>query len=353
MKRKIIFIVLILLVVVAIVFKLSKNKKIIDAKNTLVNNKDLTVPVKVDTVQLQDFNSEMLKTGNVLPFKEAKILALGKSGTIKKMFIQLGSHVSAGQKVAVLDNKLMVLDLQKAEYHEKKLKEDLQTYTELLAGKAATQEKVNTIRQDYEDALNEVYQARKNINDANITAPTSGIISEKSVEDGMYVASGGEIATIVNLSRIKLNVRLTESEVYKIAKGDLVIVTADVYPGKRFNGVVDFINPQADEMHNYNAEILLDGSTTDLFRSGTFVYVHFNNKPMLNVMAIPRTSLTESIQNPFVYIVRNGKVHLQKITTNGEVNGKLIVTSGLQVGDIVVTSGQINLREGALVKISK
>lgn len=301
------------MIVLAIVFKLAKNKKTIDAKNTTVSNKDVTVPIKVDTVRIQNFNSELLKTGTVMPFKEAKILALGKSGTVKRMLIQLGDHVAAGQTVAVLDNKLMVLDLQKAEYHAKKLKEDLQTYTELLAGKAATQEKVNTIRQDYEDALNQVSQARKNINDANITAPTAGIISEKTVEEGMYVASGGQIGTIVNLSRIKINVRMTETEVYKIAKGDKVSVTADVYPNKTFYGVVDFINPQADETHNYNAEVILDGSSSDLFRSGTFVYVHFNSKPLNNIMTIPRAALMESIQNPLVYVVRDNKVHLQKV----------------------------------------
>lgn len=353
MKRKIILTVILAAVVVLIAFRLSSNKKKIDEKKNLAVQSDIIVPVKVETVAMADFSADLLKTGNIAPYKEVKALALNQSGTIQKLYINLGDHVRAGQVIASIDKRSQLLDLQKAEYHAHQLKSDVQTYTELLQGKAATKEKYNSVRQDYEDALNEVRQAHKSIADATIKAPAAGIISEKAVEEGMFVSSGAEIASIVDLSRTKVQVSLTETEVYQIAVGQQVGITADVYPGKEFHGKVNFISPQSDEMHSYMTEILMDAHEATLLRSGTFVYVHFSGKSMQNILAIPRESLTESVQNPYVYVVENNTVRLRQIKVNGEINGKIIVRSGLKPGETVVTSGQINLQDGTKVKISK
>ncbi len=353
MKRTIIPAVIVAALVILIAFRLTGNKKKIDDKKNLLVQADIVVPVKVETAQMADYSTGLLKTGNIAPYKEVKALALNQSGTIKKLFINLGDRVQAGQVIAVIDNRSQVLDLQKATYHARQLKSDLQTYTELLNGNAATQEKVNSVRKDYEDALNEVSQARKSITDATIKAPASGIIAEKAVEAGMFVSAGAEIATIVDIARSKVQVRLTESEVYQIAVGQQVRITADVYPGREFHGRVNFISPQADEMHSYMTEILMDIHDAPLLRSGTFVYVRFSGKPMNNILAIPRESLTESVQNPYVYVVEGNTVHLRQIKVNGEINGKIIVTGGLNPGETVVTSGKINLQDGSKVKISK
>lgn len=353
MKRKILLALVLVVLVVIVALRLASNKKKIDEKKTQQVATDIAVPVKVDTVRASDFTTDILKTGTISPYKEVKVLALNKSGTIKKLYINLGDKVRMGQVVALLDNQLLSLEVQKAKSHAAKLKEDLQTYTELLEGKAATQEKVNSIRQDYTDALNEVHQANKNISDATIKAPATGMVAAKAVEEGMFVSSGADIATIVDLSRTKIQVRMTESEVYRVAVGQSVTVTSDVYPGKEFHGKIDFISPQSDETHNYIAEILLAPHDATILRAGTFVYTRFPGQDLKGIIAIPREALTESVQQPYVYVVDGQIVHLRKITVNGEINGKIIVTGGLAPNDIIVTSGQINLKEGAKVNISK
>jgi membrane fusion protein (multidrug efflux system) len=352
MKRKYIIGLIVVILLALIIFRLASNKKTLDKKKEPAKDSVVRIPVKVATAKEELQEVSLIKTGNLAPFKEAKVLST-TGGTIQQLRFNLGDQVSEGQVLSIIDTRLAQLDLQKAETNAAKLKRDLQNYTELLEGQAATQEKVNEIRQNYLDAANQVSQVKKQISDAAIKAPTSGTISEKPVEQGVYANAGTQVATIVNLSQAKVQLNLTEAEVYQVKQGQQVKITTDVYPGREFNGKITFISPQADETHNYKIEIIADNKESALLRSGTFVYADFSRKATQNILLIPREALTESIKDASVYVVENNIVHQKPIKTGIEMGSMIQVISGLKAGEVVVTSGQINLKDGAQVSISK
>jgi RND family efflux transporter MFP subunit len=352
MKRKYIIGLIVVALVALIIFRLAANKSTLDKKNAPVQDTAVRIPVKVAEAKQQQGEISLVKTGNLAPFKEAKVLST-IGGTILQLRFNLGDHVSDGQVLAIIDTRSSQLDLEKAETSAAKLKHDLDTYTELLQGQAATQEKVNEIRQNYQDAVNQVSQVKKQISDAAIKAPTGGIISEKPVEQGVFANAGTQIATIVNLSQVKVQLNLTEAEVYEVKQNQQVKITTDVYPGKVFNGRITYISPQADVTHNYRLEILADNGENAPLRSGTFVYADFSRKTTQNILLIPREALTQSIKDATVYVVENNVVHQKSITTGIEMNNMIQVLSGVKAGEVIVTSGQINLKDGTQVSISK
>lgn len=352
MKKKIILLIVCAGITGIIGFRLVSNKRKINEKNQPVQVTAIRIPVTVSIAKEEIQETGIVKTGVLAPFKEAKVLAVS-NGNIERLFFQLGSSVRQGQTLAVIDTRLLQLDLQKSGSRVNRLRRDLQTYTELLAGNAATQEKVNTIRQDYEDALNEVTHLQRQIADASIKAPTSGIIGAKIIEEGMFVAAGTEIASIVNLSQLKVQVNLTEAEVYQVAVGQKVKLTTDVYPGKSIWGTVSFISPQANKAFNYPVEITAANDQQSPLHSGTFVYADFSKKTPQKILLIPRESLNETSQNATVFLVKEGKAELRNIQVGSEYGNHIQVISGLLPGDQVITSGQINLKDGAFIQVSK
>ncbi|WP_162847036.1 efflux RND transporter periplasmic adaptor subunit [Mucilaginibacter gracilis] len=198
-----------------IAFRLASNKRTLNQKKQPSKDTVVRIPVKAIQAKTQLELISLVKTGAVAPFKEAKVLTTA-SGTIQQLRFNLGDHVSQGQVLAVTDTRLMELDLQKSVTNAEKLRHDLQTYTELLQGQAATQEKVNEVRQNYLDAVNQVSHDKKQIADAAVKAPTSGMIAEKPVEEGVFANAGTRIATIVNISQAKVQLNLTEDEVYQV-----------------------------------------------------------------------------------------------------------------------------------------
>ncbi|RFZ92309.1 efflux RND transporter periplasmic adaptor subunit [Mucilaginibacter conchicola] len=352
MKRKYIIITVVVVLVGLIVIRLASNKKKLNEKNKPVQTKNVKIPVKTATVDEQVQEISIKKTGSLAPFKEVKALATA-GGTLSAVHFNLGDHVVEGQVLAITDTRLQNLDLQKAQTNAARLKSDVQTYTDLYQGQAATREKLDQVRQNYTDAVNQVNQAKKNLGDAAIKAPTSGIISAKNVEQGVAVSNGSEIATIVNLSKAKVQVNLTEAEVYQIEPGQKVIITTDVYPGKNFDGKVSFISPQADATHNYLVEIHIDNTQQSLLRSGTFVYADFSRKTRQQILTIPREALTESQKTTSVFIAQDGVARLRPVKTGLEQAGRIQIISGLQKGEQIITSGQINLKDGSPINVSK
>jgi len=352
MKKKLVISLIFITIIGFVAFRLAANKKKINAKKQPVKIENVQIPVTIAPVREEVQEARLVKTGMLAPFREAKVLC-GRSGNVQRLLFNLGDNVLQGQPLAIVDTRLAELDLQRSVSNAAKLKRDLQTYTDLLEGNAATLEKVNDIRQKYNDAQNQVEQIRKQIADGTIKAPNSGIIGSKAVEEGMFVSTGAEIASIINLSQLKVHVYLTEAEVYRIAPGQKIKLTTDVYANELFTGIVTFISPQANQAYNYLVEITAANKKNTPLRSGTFVYADFSGTTARKVILIPREAIIESTQRASVYIVENGKAVLRSIKVGAAYDGNIQVTDGLQPGEQVITSGQINLKDGTLVNILK
>jgi len=352
MKKTLVVSLICIIIIGFVAFRLATNKKKINERNQPVKVDNVQIPVTITSVREEVQEAGLVKTGMLAPFKEAKVLSVS-SGNVVRLLFNLGDNVRQGQTLALVDTRLLELDLQKSASNVSKLERDLRTYTDLLEGNAATLEKVNDIRQDYNNALNQVEQIRRQIADGTIKAPTSGIIGSKAVEEGMFVGTGAEIASVINLSQLKVQVNVTEAEVYQITPGQKIKLTTNVYPGRVFSGKVTFISPQANEAYNYLVEITAANDEDAFLRSGTFVYADFSRKTVQKVLLIPREALIESTQNASVYAVQNGKAVLCSIKVAAAFGSNIQVIGGLEAGDQVITSGQINLKDGTLVNILK
>lgn len=352
MKKKLVIISICIVIISSIIFRLVYNKKKIEENIQLAQVENVHIPVIIAPVTKETQKISIVKTGVFTPFKEAKILSVS-SGNVQRLLFKLGDNVRERQILAIIDTHILELDLKRMEFNIAKLKRDLQTYTELLEGKAATQEKVNEIEQNYIDALNQAQQLRRQISDAAIKSPLNGIINTKSIEQGMYVAAGTEIATVINLAQLKVQVNLTESEAYQVSMGQKIKLHTDVYPDKTFEGEVSFVSPSANEAFNYPVEIVVNNENDYPLKSGTFVSVDFSRQTTHDVLLIPKEALNETSDQTTVYIVENGKAKLKNIKVGSSYKDKVYVLQGLKVGDMVITSGQINLTDGSLINISK
>ncbi|GAB3263552.1 multidrug efflux RND transporter periplasmic adaptor MexH [Larkinella harenae] len=351
MKKSTIIVVLAFVAITALIgFRLASNKKTIDEKNKQPTNTNVAIPVTITRVEEGEVNQQLVKTGNLIPFKEASITAT-TAGRVTQVNFNLGSQVRQGSVLVQLDNKLKELSLEATELNIGKLKKDVARYNTLLAGNATTEIQVNETKYNYENAVNQAEQIKKQIQDANVKAPISGQIVKKDIEPGEYISPGTVLGTVLDVNRLKVNVLVNESDVYQLRKGQSVRITADVFPGKTFSGQISYIAPQGTEEHNYPVEITM--ASAGGLKAGTFVNVDFSQKSNQKALQIPRTALVESIKNPYVYVVEGNVAKQRKIKVGREFGDTIEVLEGLSAGDQVVATGQLNLSDGKAVQITK
>lgn len=348
--KRIVIIVVVLSLVGFMVVRLKSNHERINAKNNITTDLDY-VNVTVSKVVSTDYDSELNLVGNLNAYTELDVSAEAQ-GIITSLNAELGQQKSKGSVIGTIDNKLKQLAVNSAKISVEKLKKDLDRYKNLYAGGTATAQQLDDAQTNYDNAVIQLEQAEKQLADATISCPANGIITKKYVENGVFVNIGSAIVSIVDISRLKINLNVSEANVYQLRQGDKVQMTTSVHPGVEFPGEINYISPKGDESHNYQVEIVIPNSKEHPLRAGTFVNVKIELPGKGNGLYFPREALQGSISDARVYVVSEGKAFLRHITIGRENDKTLEAITGLNEGDEVVTSGMVNLSDGKAVKVA-
>lgn len=348
MRNKIIAIVIIALLIGGVTFKLVKNKKIIDESGVFVDKTDVAIPVGVITTKLTSPEGALIKSGTLIPFKEADISAIG-GGKLTSVNFELGDFVSKGAVLATVDSEMLRLNLEAATIARDQAKREYDRFLTLYEGNAATEQNLQNMKLQYDNAENQIQQLKKQIADNSVLAPISGQIILKLKESGEFVGPGSVIGQMVQVDKLKVGVMVSENEVYNLQKGAPVVIKTDVYPGVDFDGVVSFVSHSGDAVHNYRVEVSLENKKEHLLKAGTFAYVDFLGEVMEEAILIPKSALIESLDKPMVYVVDGDKATIKEIILGASYGNEVEVVEGLKEGDIVITSGLVNVSEGTIV----
>jgi RND family efflux transporter MFP subunit len=346
---------IIILVVVAVIawmgITLANNKKKIDESKKVVDRSNIAIPVSAEVAFIGPVAGSVVLPASLEPVNEADV-TVSVAGKIDRLNFDLGTIVRKGQVLGSLETTQKELSLKSTGLSLKKLEADYKRYKELYEKGAATEVQFNDVKFNYENTKIQYEQIREQIVDSRITAPVSGIISTKNIEQGEFANPGAALAKIVDISTLKATVLVNEQNVYQLKNGQNVTIETDILPGKTLKGEISFISPSGDAAHNYAVEVQLKNQQVQL-KAGTFIRVNFNLQNNQDVLQIPKVALVEGTKNPYIYTVENGLAKMRKLVLGREIGDNIEVVQGLQPNEQVIVNGQINLVEGSLVEVVK
>lgn len=348
--KKMIIVTVIIVLVGLMFFRLKGNYDKIEAKKEISTDLNY-VNVTVTKAKSMKIDQSLSLVGCLTAYSEVEVSS-EIQGTITSVKVELGQKVSNNTVIATIDDRIKKLNVNSAKLDLGKKKKDYDRYKNLFAGGTATEQDLDNAHVAYENAVIALEQAEKEFSDATIVSPSQGIITEKYIEKGNHVNIGSSIVSMIDISKLKVNLNVSETNVYQLNLGDVAEVSTSVYPDVTFKGNVNFISPKGDDSHNYKVEMVLQNSNEYPLKAGTFVKVKINLPSKGNSIYIPREALQGSISDARVYLASEGKAVLQPITIGNSNNDYLEVTSGLKEGDDVITAGFVNLENGKAIKVN-
>lgn len=353
MKKAIVYVVGVVVALVIIIYRLkSIQHENTERTNLVKESSSGAVPVLVSRVMRTAFDNTFTANGNFEAVNQIE-LAADVAGRITHLNVREGSVVKAGDVIAVVDNEVFRADLQAEKARIDQAKQDLERYEKALATGGVTQKQVDDMRLQVETSQSKYIQAQRKLNDAQIKAPVSGVINQRFVELGSYLAPGSKVVEIVDISRLKLAVTISESQVVQLKTGDRVNVTTTVFPETYYAGTITFIAPKGDATLNYPVEIEIVNVKGKELKAGMYGTAHFNLPEQTPLMLIPRSAFTSGVNSNHVYLLHDGKAHGQKVVAARLFGDQVEVREGLHEGDSLITSGQINLTEGTPVVVQR
>lgn len=187
--------------------------------------------------------------------------------------------------------------------------------------------------------------AKQTLDEANIRAPFDGTVYRVPVSQTEYVQQGDLLLQLADLSKMQVRAYFDEPEIGRLRVEQPVTIQWDAQPGKTWHGHIARVPSTIITYTTRNVgEVLvtIDDAHGDLLpNTNVRVTALVANEP--NALNIPREALHTENGQPYVYVVRDGKLHRTRITV-GNINLTQVgVESGLQEGQVVAlgsTNGQ-------------
>ena len=266
---------------------------------------------------------------------------------IDKIFVEVGDHVSKGQKLVQMDA---------ANLKQTKLQLDNQ---ELEFNRIDELYKVGGASKSYCDAAMMAYVVKKSaflylLENTSLLSPISGVVTARNYDSGDMYSGGNPVLTVEKITPVKLLINVSEVYFTKVKKGAPVNVKLDVYGDEAFEGKISLIYPTIDpSTRTFQVEIQLPNQNQKV-RPGMFARASLNFGTEENVV-VPDLAIVKQAGagDRYVYVYKDGKVTYNKVELGRRMGTEYELKSGVPNNSQVVIAGQTRLINGTEVEVEK
>jgi len=171
-----------------------------------------------------------------------------------------------------------------------------------------------------------------------VESPVSGYITERNALPNLTVQPDTRLYTVADLSTVWVFAEVFQNDLGRIKIGDRATLSVDAYPGRTFEGRVNFIYPQVDTMTRTVRARLAFSNPGLKLTPGMFVNVALKLGGGTQLV-IPATGVLQSGIQQVVFVNRgNGYLEPREVELGARAGDDFVVLKGLKEGEEIVTS---------------
>lgn len=205
---------------------------------------------------------------------------------------------------------------------------------------------IELARADVERANITLEEASERLEETEIFAPITGVIIEKMVEEGQIIASGisnvsggTALATIADLSRLYIIADVDETDIGSVQLNQSVTITADAFPGKKFQGKVQRIAPQGKVENSitiFKVKIEVIDPGKSILKPMMSSNIEIVTASVKDTLYVSRGAVRAEGDGFYVVILKDGKPAKSPVETGIENAIHTQVITGLEEGQKVI-----------------
>ena len=307
-------------------------------------------PVVVETASQQSFPIVVEALGTAVANESVNISAQ-QSQTVTKVLFEDGALVKKGQLLVELNSKAEQAMLNELNINITEARRQLDRIKGLAKQSAASEQLLDeqSARVDSLLARREVAQA--NLQEYMVSAPFSGRLGVRQVSVGSLIRPGDTIATLDDLSIMKVDFSISEVHFSSVKDGQRIFATSVAYPGEQFSGKITNIESRINpRTRSIKVRAQIPNSELKL-RPGMLLQINLE-KRVLNALVVPESALVPEGDSQFVFVVNDKNKAIKTQVQVGERKpGWVQITGGLDAGQNVITQGTLRVRNGSDVKV--
>ncbi len=333
-----------------------------------------TVPaVKVESRLL---NRSVKLSGELVPFQRVDLYAR-VPGFVEKILVDRGSLVRQGDLLASLSAPEMEAQVAEAEAKARaaqsvvseaqakvvaaestfhRLKEASATPGAISGNELVIAEQtasaargvLNSAESSFLAAQASLTAVRKMQQYLNITAPFSGVITERLVHPGALAGpNAGPLLRLEQVARLRLVVAVPEANYEGIRAGTKVPFQVSALPARTFDARVARMARSVDPKTRTMSVELDVANASGLLAPGMYPQLDWPVRSTERALVVPATSVVRTTERVFVIRMKNGRAEWIDVRMGAREGARVQVYGDLAEDDVVVRNGTDEIREGA------
>lgn len=229
------------------------------------NARDAARPYQVAQVVQKDLIVSAAATGVLEPVRVVEVKSKA-SGEILRLPVESGDRVERGALLAQIDPKDPKNQVARAEAELEVARAGFRIAEGQLARSEQLLEREVVSSEEHEQVILQHANARaalvkaeidldlasERLAEATVRAPTTGVVIEKSVEEGQIISSatsqvtgGTTLMRMADLEELQVRTLVDETDIGRVHAGQEAGIVVDAYPSEHFTGTVLKVEPQA------------------------------------------------------------------------------------------------------------
>ena len=284
-------------------------------------------------------------------------------GYLKKIAVDKGDEVKAGDLIAEVEVPELIADLSKykAEFEVAEIDFKRVSDAQKKAPDLIVLQSLDTAKGKLTVAKANLERAETLLGFCKITAPFSGVVTKRFVDLGAFIpaatsgssAQNAAIVTLSDFNTVRVQVAVPEFEVPLIKKGLPVKIAIEELPGRTFDGTVTrYSHALDDATKTMLVEVDLKNEKLEL-RPGMYAIAKIGIEKHSNTVLLPVEAVFVEKIGPSVFTVVDGKAKKVPVKIGFNDGASIEVTEGVAEGDSVILVGKMTLANGQPVTVTQ
>lgn len=324
-------------------------KKNNNSKNS--NAKKVSPKLEAYIVKTESYAEQIEVPGSIVA-NEVTEIHPEVSGRIVELHVAEGKSVGKGALLAKIYDGDLQAQLKKLQSQWAIAKSNEERAAQLLKIQGISKSDYDATLLNFNNIRADIDVIRTEIARTEIRAPFSGRLGLRNISPGAYVSPASVIATINQITELKLDFTIPEKYINSIHNGDVVHFT--VQGSENTYAAKVYATESNVEINNRSLIVRarVFGKTTGLV-PGAFAKVNVGFAPDTHTMFVPSQAIIPTIKGKQVILYRGGTAIFTDVETGVRDSARVEITKGVTTGDTVLTSGVMTTRPNSKVLIGK
>ena len=235
-------------------------------------------------------------------------------------------------------------------YNQAKDNHDIYVNKTTGENRETAQDGVNSAVASRQSVQTQINILQSTLKDTSVKAPISGVITTKNISKTNMVSAQSAPFVIVDMSKVTVDVNVSEKIINVVKQGDVVDVTIPTIGDTDIKGVIKSITPSADQTNTYPVKIEINNAN-GIIKPGMFAEIHFVESIKFDTIVVPRNTVLESAESKYVYVLENNKAVRRDVETGIDNGNEVEIVSGVSFGETIIVKGQSYVNDGEEVNV--